>query len=374
MDPNSGFDPVWAVKSPLEVARELFESEAVIAMLMRIAQSLRGTPPDVQAGWDLIPLTLSMCCANTYGLRGGTHQWAHAATKILASHGGKVLTKCEVDKVIIENGKAVGVRLVDGTEVEARKLVVSALDPYTLCFRLIGKEHLDWRLLRRVENLERRLACLAWYTWAVHDLPQWKAADYNPDINEVSELYLISKDSEALVREHATITLGKLPTDLQLSMILHSIGDKTRSPEGKYAILTEQFVLPANFLTEKEWFEYKKRHAEELVYLWQKHAPNMNWDNIIGYIPLNPYDHCKLANMAPTGDWCVIDNITSQRGRFRPTPELAYYRTPIKDLYATGSGWHAFGGGSSCQAYACYKVIAQDLDLGKPWEKEGQPW
>ncbi len=374
MDPDSGFDPSWAVKTPLEVARELFESDAVIAMLMRVGQSLRGTPPDVQAGFDLVSLALSMACAPNSGLIGGTHQWAHAATKILASHGGKVFTKQEVDKVLIENGRAVGVRLADGTEVEARKLVVSALDPYTLCFRLIGKEYLDWRLLRRVENLERRLACITWYTWALHELPQWKAADFNPDIYETSMLYLISKDPESLVREHATITLGKLPTDLQLTTIIHSVGDKTRSPEGKYAILTEQFTLPANILTEREWVEYKRHHAEEVINLWQKHAPNMTWDNVVGYIPLTPYDHCKLANMGPTGDWTVLDNITSQRGRFRPVPELAHYRTPIKNLYATGSSWHAYGGGSSQQAYTCYKVIAQDLGLEKPWEKEGRPW
>ncbi len=373
MDPTSGYDPSWMTKSVLEVARDLFESDALIAMLMRCNQSTYGTPPDMPGnGLELIMLVISGLTARRTGCVGGTHSMAHAATKIFAANGGKIFTKQEVDKVLIENGKAKGVRLTDGTEVEARKLVVSTLDPYNLCFRLIGKEHLNWQILRRVENLERRITCITWYTWALHELPNYKAASINPDINESSNLYLVSKDPEALAREYAMRRLNKIPEELNLYIMVHSVGDKTRAPEGKYSILTEQFVPPANAFTAGEWIEFKKRHAEQVINLWQKHAPNMTWDNVSGYIPLTPYDHCKLANMAPTGNWAVIDQIPSQTGRFKPIPELANYRSPIENLYATGSAWHPLAGGICQQGYICYKVIAQDHGLGKPWEK--RPW
>ena len=131
--------------------------------------------------------------------------------------------------------------------------------------------------------------------------------------------------------------------------------------------------MAGNVLSEDQWNEHAKIHAEEMVKHWQKYAPNLTWKNVIGYLPMTPYDIAKsLPNMGPEGNWAVIDNIPSQIGKFRPVPELARHRTPIKNLYATGSAWHPVGCGSSWQGYNCYKIIAEDLNLKKPWE--GQPW
>ncbi len=80
---------------------------------------------------------------------------AHSAHQISTQLGVEWHTNVEVEKVIIENGAATGIRLMDGSEVRARKLVVSAgLHPRQVCFDLIGREHLDGLLARRIE-----LAC-----------------------------------------------------------------------------------------------------------------------------------------------------------------------------------------------------------------------
>jgi phytoene dehydrogenase-like protein len=224
-----------------------------------------------------------------------------------------------------------------------------------------------------VENLERRVACIAWYGWALHELPNYTVAGTNPDLNQAVSLGLISKDPEALVREDAVRKLGKMPEELFLAVFPQATEDMSRAPEGKWTAYTEQFVPPANVLTETEWLEFKKSHADAVIREWQKYAPNMTWDNVIGYTPFTPYDACHLANMAPTGNTGVIDrNIMSQLGRCRPIPELARHRTPVKDLYATGSAWHPHGNGGCWQGYNCYKIIADDFGLEKPWE--GHPW
>ena len=374
MNPDSGFDPSWAAKTPLQVARDIFESDALISMILRNAQSW-GFFPDIP-GFGFFPvfLVLIALIPRTIGVCGGTHNWAHAAVKIILTNGGKIFTEREVDNVLIENGKATGVSLTDGTQVRARKLVISTLDPYNLCFRLIGKEYFSGEILTKVEKLERRYTCITWYTWALHERPNYKAASFNPDINEVTNIVMISNDPQALVREQSMLRVGPMPDDLQLLIVNHSLADKARAPEGKHSILTEQFVLPANALTEAEWLQFKKSHAEDVMKLWQEHTTNMSWDKVTGYVPLTPYDHCRLANMAPTGNWAVIDHTTSQFGRFRPVPELANHETPIKNLYATGSAWHPFAAAACWQGYNCYKVIAQNLGLKKPWEESGNPW
>ena len=100
-------------------------------------------------------------------------------------------------------------------------------------------------------------------------------------------------------------------------------------------------------------------------------SPNMTWDNVIGYAPDTPYDCLRLKNMAPDGNWNIIDNVPHQNGVFRPIPELAEHRTPIKNLYATGAAWSA-GGATAGSGYICYKVIAEDLGLAKPWLDPGK--
>jgi beta-carotene ketolase (CrtO type) len=372
-DPKLGIDPVWMVKSPIEVMRDLFDSNELISCLLRCAQSAHGVSPDMPA-MGLAQLLLSLVLVDFGCVVGGSHSYAHAAHKIFLENGGKSFTKHPVDKVIIENGKAKGVRLRDGTEVEARKMVISTLDPYSLCFRLIGEEYLDRQIKRRVKYLSRRGLTISWYHWAVHELPKYKAADFCSDIDLCGHLALIDKDPDALVREDAWMKLGKMPPTMSPVAWHHTLIDKTRAPDGKHVLGTETIVLAGDQLTEKEWRELKKSYADDLMRHWQEYAPNMSWDNVIGYTPLMPFDYSHLENMAPEGNIAIIDVIPSQLARFRPIPELSGHRTPIEKLYATGAAWHHSGMGNSTQGYNCYKVIADDFDLKKPWEEAGRPF
>jgi beta-carotene ketolase (CrtO type) len=372
-DPSIGIDPIWGVKSALEVLRDLFESDEVVASVLRASHAGMPYSPDMPATGIsqilLIPLLL-----NFGGIVGGTHSMAHACHKIFLGNGGMSFTKQEVDRVLIENGNAKGVRLVDGTEVEARKLVVSTLSPEQLCFQLIGEEHFQARTIRRIRHLSRRLVCITWYHWAVNERPKYTAESYDPDVFTTGLLGLGTKDPLELVRENAWRTLGKMPPDPSLLVWSLSQTDRKQAPDGKQILGAEQFVLPADQLTEREWIEFKKKNADDIIRVWSEYAPNMTWDNVIDYDPLTPFDTLRLKNMGPTGNWAVIDVIPGQTGKFRPIPELAQYRTPVKNLYCTGSAWGFTGAATDCQAYNCYKIIAEDHNLEKHWEKNGYPY
>lgn len=375
-DPRAGIDPIWFLQSPIQTLGEMFENEAVIASFLRTVHSILGLSPDAP-GLGLDQLILTEFMAHQIGIiHGGTHSLAHATYKIFIENGGKSFTEHEVVKVLIEDGRATGVRLADGSEVEATKFVVSTVDPYTLCFKLIGEELLDQKLLRRIKYLQRRGDVIDWYGWALHERPEYRAADFNPDINLAGSLNLVSKDPEELIRECAWRRLDREPPEPLLAMSDPSLVDKTFGPEGKCSICVEDFTFPAYVLDEKEWREYKKSHAQLQLKTWQRYAPNMTWDNVIGYYPLTPFDTANcLVNMGPEGNWAVIDWVPSQLASNRPVPELAQHRTPIKNLYGTGSAWHGAGGGTPTQGYTLYKIIAEDFPLEekqKPWV--GQPY
>jgi len=363
-----GIDPSFILRSPIEVGRDLFESDALVAGLLRVTHSALGVPPDLN-GAGLMFLFAVMIHLDYGGAYGGTHTAAHAAYKCFIEDGGKSFVEQQVEKILVENGRAKGVRLTDGTEIEAKKAVISNLQPSQLVFELTEPDMWDLRIRRRVANLSKWRIAITWYTWALHEAPHYaESCKINPDIDKVGWMTIGTKDPEALNRNHAFRKLGMECEEPNLIVCSHqaSGGDLSRVPEGKWSILTEDFVLGADKRTEKEWREYHKRHANYVIDLMGKVAPNMTWDNVIGYTPQSPFHCARMTNMAPTGNWAVIDQIPSQTGRWRPIPELARHSTPIKGLYGTGSAWPIAGMASASQGYNCYKVIALDLGLDMP--------
>src|SRR5690606_16908067 len=89
--------------------------------------------------------------AGAYYPRGGGQVIGAHLTDVVQSHGGTVRTKARVEKILVEDGRAVGVRLADGEEIRS-EVVVSAADFKKTWSELVGEEHLTRRLRRRLAN------------------------------------------------------------------------------------------------------------------------------------------------------------------------------------------------------------------------------
>jgi phytoene dehydrogenase-like protein len=89
----------------------------------------------------------------------------------------------------------------------------------------------------------------------------------------------------------------------------------------------------------------------------------MTRDNVIASRVYTPYDIELLHPNMHEGSIACGDMIVSQMDRFRPTPELSNYRTPIKNFYLCSSASHnGVGTGRGCSRN-CYQVISEDLSL-----------
>jgi len=308
--------------------------------------------------------------------RGGTHQVAHAAHQLLVQMGCQFFTHAEVEKAIIGNGTATGIRLKDGSQVRARKIVVSAgLSLEQLCYEIIGRDYIPEQIAKRLALLQKSFGCLMWYTFAIHEAPKYKAEVFNPDIHECQWLGLQpDPDPMHIAREcmYMKIPLWPPLDDYCPTVGCHSLADPSYAPPGKHVVQSEQLAPPADHHSEKEWLKIKQRYADELVKIWQQYAPNMTWDNVIGVDTNSPYDHLRMRNLAPCASIAGIDRSPFQTFENRPMPELVNYRTPITNLYATGGCWHVGSNAGASESYNCYKIIATDLGLGKPWEEKGK--
>ena len=91
--------------------------------------------------------------------KGGGSALPKAMTRALTRAGGVFKLETRVDKILIENKRAIGVKLADGTEIRAKN-VVSNADPAITYGRLIGEEHLGG-------GLKKKLGKTKWSTTAV---------------------------------------------------------------------------------------------------------------------------------------------------------------------------------------------------------------
>ncbi len=370
-----GIDPdsVLLAATHVHNAQTCWESEAMQYINLRFV--LSSTMDVNQTGAGAWTFGYASMMPSIGFIPGGTHQVAHAAHKILCRDGAKFFLGVDVDKVIIENGEAKGIKLSDGSEIKANKIVVSTLNPTQLCFDLIGREHIDDVLARRIELLETGFGCLMWYTLALHEAPKYVTASANPDVNDAF-WFGLAEDADPMhvAYECYYARLGELPPlEHYCSTVwCHSIPDPSYAPPGFHTANNEQLGPFARKHTEKEWLEIKKQYAEDLMTIWQRHAPNMTWDNVIGIDTNSPYDHLRMKNLLPDGSIGVLDRVPHQVENKRPTPELANHRTPIKNLYATGAAWHLGANSGATESYNCYKIIAKDMNLPGPWQEPGK--
>ena len=372
LDPESGIDPVHQFMSSKQIAYDTFESPELRTLFMRAVPTSSGCLPDDTIGiYGFIhTLALVFSWESASIVLGGTHTITHALQRAFSDMGGKFFVHHEVDKVMVENGKAVGVRLANGTEVKATTLVVSDLGVPQTMFRLLGEDYMTPKVAHRVRNIDYDRAQIWWGNVALHELPKYSAVSYNPDCGQQPRLYFGPKDPDYIATKYqAEIFTRGYPTRPYILTAPDSIWDPTRAPAGKHTILVEEFAPPHRFYSEREWLRLKKQFVDDLFKYWVKFAPNMTKDNLIDAFITTPYDVINRHPDMREGGWVEGSMLASQLGRFRPVPELSNYKTPVKNMYMCSSNLHSAGGIGRGSSYNAYKVIAEEHGLNRFWEQ-----
>ncbi len=135
--------PLTTVAGPLLRSRLLKLSSATVhEVLSGITQNKRlravlagqwgdyGLPPK-QASWAIHAMVASHYFGGAYYPAGGAAQIAAMVEKVLERNGGRIATNAGVAEVLVENGRAVGVKLETGQEVRAPIVCSNAGVPLT---------------------------------------------------------------------------------------------------------------------------------------------------------------------------------------------------------------------------------------------------
>jgi beta-carotene ketolase (CrtO type) len=376
-DPNSIIDRRHQFMTATEYVCDLFESPEIRAHSLRMLGSA-GIYPDDAAP---LPIMMSNVPMQIFGFgggvyEGGTHNAIHALQRALSEEGGQFFVGADVDEILVRNGRACGVKLADGTEIEARKMVITSIViTQTLARHLrnvdLGPRGAEYR--RKIAKVRVDRGQIFWGHIAFHELPKYEAEAWNPDCSQGRWIFMGDADIEYLDREYRFnnqhIRPGQWPQRLYLWEGTDTKWDPSYGPPGKHVALLEEMAFPASWRTEKEWMQIKREAPGRFLEEWQKYAPNMTWDNVIAANIDTPWDIQHRSDNFVEGNWGLIAGTPSQWGEMRPIPEFAQYQIPgIEDFWMASGSCHYSLGLTGWAGYNCYKRIAQRHDLWQPWE------
>jgi all-trans-retinol 13,14-reductase len=171
-----------------------------------------------------------------YPLGGGQVLPAHLVD-VIRSNGGEVRTRAGVERILVEDGKAAGVRLTTGEEFRA-PVVVSNADLKRTFLEMVGEEHLSPQTVARVRQFRMALPLFCVYLGLDIDL-----SERMPNTNY---LYSTSFDTEGLYQDCYE---GRVPSELTLFITVASVKDphtKAIAPEG-HSNLQIITMVPADY-------------------------------------------------------------------------------------------------------------------------------
>lgn len=90
---------------------------------------------------------------------GGTQSFAHWLLEQIEGFGSRLISRVGVERVLIEDGTAVGVRLDNGLEMRA-KFVIAACDVEALYERMLPPDAVSDELKKRLRNAELYDSCV----------------------------------------------------------------------------------------------------------------------------------------------------------------------------------------------------------------------
>jgi phytoene dehydrogenase-like protein len=357
------FKRLWQM-TPRQVVDELFEHDAVKTLALSQMAIPRGVGLDYSGGGIEV---LKMIAGDEKPelARGGSHSIAQVLQRAYVHNGGQIRAVHHVERILVDEGRAVGVRLRDGREWRARFAVVSNCDPYSTLVEMVGEDYLPRTFIERVKDIQVdefsyfqvHLALKAPVRYALHEAN-------DPAVGQAMNVNMGPETPADLEEMWKEIRAGEFPRHACLHAICPTAFDPLQAPRGKHAA---SVYLPVPFqLKDKQpedWVKLKNGFMDSVIKTWRGYATNLTDENIEMKVAMDPfYISGRWPNMRRGSVW-VARKIATQMGDQRPIEQIADYRTPIQGLYQVGVAMHPADAVIAGSGYNCWQVLKEDLKL-----------
>lgn len=302
-------------------------------------------------------------------VKGGMGSIAECIQKGIEAKGGEVRLKASVQSIIMENGKAIGVRLKNGDELRA-KVIISNLPKQKTFFDLVGEDHIDESFKQKIKRISGKGAYMH-ILWKLHEIPEFgKPWDYlNDNPNTRSGVARVA-DPKDMQRAWHDCEMGKVPEHPPTSIQIASICDRTLVPEGSAGHVGNSYIFyyPTS-APQKERGKLKDQMAEVAINKITEIMPGFR--DCVDKKIVFASDHFTTMTGTTGGDFCHGLLHPEEMLEFRKMVDDSGNRTPIENLFICGSSTHPGPGVTFVPGYNCaYEVLEQKFGLAKDEQVE----
>lgn len=356
-----------------ELLEVLFESEEV-----------RSTPAalgEFTGQWPLnrrvAPQVMGLAGFNPMAVhtaKGGSHALTHAVVKCFAAHGGDIWTTCPVEKILVENGKAVGIKLSEhallpGAEIRAKK-IISNLTLVPTFLRLLGEEVIGAAWARKIKYFNYDDPQLLGIYYALKGDPVFASAEYDPAIQRSWVGYFGGESLDEIRTGQAELLAGVLPTEIMGGYFLTTRADPTQAPPGGHTCFGWISVAPRprrwRGKSINGWESWRQglgdALADAFTERFEQYAPGFK-DLIIERHLNTPMDQEHSNPSAIRGNMIGGSAIPEQYGSNRPLPGVVQNgvaRSFFPNLYLSNS-IHPYGATHLATGYLAAIEVAEDM-------------
>ncbi|MCC6022483.1 MAG: NAD(P)/FAD-dependent oxidoreductase [Desulfurococcaceae archaeon] len=291
----------WMNKTYKQKLDEYFKNEDLKTLLCSLLGYIGSEPEKISAA-SALTASLSYFIYGGYYPRGGAQNFANILRKFIEDRGGEVLLMHRVNKILVDSGRAVGVRC--GDKVFKAPIVVANANAKKVFLELIDEEHLDKNFMEYIKSLRMSPSAFMVFLGVDMDLSSY------PTI-------IVDLDSEI----HITI---------------NSNADPSLAPKGKASVTITTLANYHDFPERgtREYVEKKRKLAEELIQKAEKIIPGLS-KHIVVQDAATPKT-LERYTLIPEGAIYSFDQSIDTK---RP-----YFKTPVKGLYLVGASTFPGGG------------------------------
>lgn len=336
----------FLLASPRAWLDETFESDEVKALLGAWGMHL-DFAPDI-AGGAVFPYLEGMA-NQSFGMvlgKGGADTMIKALVAMVEANGGKVECNASVERVLTEGGRATGVVLADGRNIEARRAVIATVAPRALA-GLLPQGSGDAGFDKRISDFRHAPGTMMIHL-AVNALPDWTA----PELRRFAYVH-VARSLDVMAKAYQEAKAGLLPVEPVVVVGQPTAIDPSRAPAGKHILWLQARVVPAEIkgdaaglIDARDWETVREAYADRVIALIERYAPGLS-ASIIERTVMSPLDLERGNANLVGGDQICGSHHLAQNFLFRPVTGAADWNTPVRNFHLAGAAtWPGAGVGA----------------------------
>lgn len=290
---------------------------------------------------------------------GGMGAISNALAGSARKLGAEIRTSAPVAQIDVDQGRARGVVLEDGTEIRGR-IVLSNADPKRTFLKMISESDLPGEFLQAIRGIRMAGPC-AKVNLALSEEPCFRGTPSTHTRLERT-FYTLVPSLEFAERCYDVAKFGDIPEELWVDCVVASNADDTLAAAGTHIMTCFVQYVPYQ-LRQGTWDEKRELLGDLVIRTIAEYAPNVP-NSIIARQVLTPLDLERTYGLTE-GNIFHGDLSLDQLFFMRPVPGWSHYRTPIEGLYLCGAGTHPGGGVTGAPGHNAAHQVLRDWKRGR---------